>query len=561
VLLATILFAGDTFLMRILTATLLGIGLIAAGAHRGAAQPPLQPNVLFVFADDWGRQASAYAKLDRPGGINDTVSTPAFDRVASEGVLFRNAFVNAPSCTPCRSSLLSGQYFWRTGRGAILQGARWDSEIPSWPLLLNDTGYHIGKSWKVWSPGAPADAPYGRQQFAYQEAGGRINRFSQGATRLVDSGSSVQQAKEQVLAEVWANFQAFLDAREGDAPFCYWFGPTNVHRKWVRGSGKALWDIDPDTLQGKLPPFLPDVPAVREDLADYLGEIQAMDAALGVLLEVLRTSGAYEDTLIVVSGDHGPPGFPHGKCNLYDFGTRVALAIAGPGVQGGRVVDDFVSLPDLAPTFLEAGDVAVPEVMTARSLWPVLSSDEEGMVDPERTWVLAGRERHVEMARAGDLPYPQRAIRTADYLLVINFRPERYPLGDPYNLDGDDPPTTEELTETTFVTLPDEDAGPTKAWIVSHRNDPEWKHFYEHAYGKRPREELFDLRKDPHQMRNVAADPAYAAVVADLRKRLLDELERSGDPRLIDDGKYFETPPLAGPLPDDVPQPNRQRRR
>ncbi len=159
------------------------------------------------------------------------------------------------------------------------------------------------------------------------------------------------------------------------------------------------------------------------------------------------------------------------------------------------------------------------------------------------------------------MPYPQRAIRTADFLFVLNFRPERYPLGDPYHLDGEDPPTTKELTETTFVTLPDEDAGPTKAWIVNHRSDPQWKPYFDHAYGKRPREELFDLQQDTHQMRNVADDPAYASVVQNLRKQLLDELTRTGDPRLINDGEFFETPPMAGPLPDDVHKPNRQRRR
>jgi N-sulfoglucosamine sulfohydrolase len=187
--------------------------------------------------------------------------------------------------------------------------------------------------------------------------------------------------------------------------------------------------------------------------------------------------------------------------------------------------------------------------MTARSLWPVLKSPRRGLVDPARTFVLLGRERHVAMARAGYLPYPQRAIRTADYELVINFRPERYPLGDPYRLDGDDPPTTTELTEETFVTLPDEDAGPTKAWIVDHRNDPQWKRYFEHAYRKRPREELFDLKRDPHQMRNLAADPAYADVATRLRERLLSELKRTNDPRLVEDGKFFERPPLAGPWP------------
>jgi len=531
----------------------LTVWAIASPSLTAAAE---RPNILFAFADDWGRFAGAYAAVDGPGGLNDVVRTPHFDRLADRGVLFRHAFVTAPSCTPCRSSLLSGQYFWRTGRAAILQGAVWDHDIPAWPLLLRDAGYHIGKTWKVWSPGVPADAPFGGQRHAYQSAGGRFNGFSQTATRLIAAGASGDEAKRQLLDEVRGNFKSFLAAR-GERPFCYWFGPTNVHRKWVRGSGQKLWGIEPAALEGKLPPFLPDVPAVREDLADYFGEIAAFDAALAVLLEELAGAGELDNTLIVVGGDHGPPGFPHGKCNLYDFGTHVALLIAGTGVAGGRVVDDFVNLADLAPTFLEAGGVAIPEVMTARSVWPVLKSEKAGLVDPQRTWVVTGRERHVAAARAGHLPYPQRAIRTADYLFVINFRPERHPLGDPTRLDGNDPPSTAEVTENTFVTLPDEDAGPTKAWLVDHRDDPDWKQLFEHAYGRRPRDELFDLKRDPHQITNVAADPAYADVAAELRERLMAELRATGDPRLIDDGRYFESPPLAGPVPPDAGRPRR----
>ena len=151
------------------------------------------------------------------------VDTPNFDRVAREGVLFRHAYVNAPSCTPCRSSLLSGKYFWQTGRASILQGAVWDEDIPTWPLLLNADGYHIGKSWKVWSPGSPRDAPYGRQQNAYETAGGRINGFSQAATGMVNSGKSIETAKREILGEVRTNFTAFMAHRNNDQPFCYWF--------------------------------------------------------------------------------------------------------------------------------------------------------------------------------------------------------------------------------------------------------------------------------------------------------------------------------------------------
>jgi len=511
-----------------------------------------KPNILFAFADDWGRCASIYAETDAPGGMNDVVQTPHFDALARRGVLFRNAFVNAPSCTPCRSSLLSGQHFYRTGRAAILQGAVWNPEIPAWPLMLQRGGYHIGETYKVWSPGIPVDAPYGGGANGYEKAGRRFNQFSQQATRLVAGGKSIEAAKAQLLEEVRANFVQFLSDRKPDQPFAYWFGPTNVHRRWIAGSGKKLWAIDPDDLQGKLPPFLPDTPIVREDLADYFGEIAAFDASLGVLIEELKKAGEYENTLIAVSGDHGPPGFPHGKCNLYDFGVAVPLAIAGPGVQGGRVVDDFVSLPDLAPTFLQAGDQTPPAVMTAQSLWPVLKSEKTGLVDPKRTSVITGRERHVAKARAGQLPYPQRALRMADYLLVLNFRPERYPLGDPTGLDGEKAFTANALANNTFITLPDEDAGPTKAWLVLHRNDPQGKPYYDHAYGKRAGVELFDLKKDPHQMKNVAADPAYASTVARMREQLIAELKRTGDPRLVDDGAFFENPPMAGPIPADA---------
>ncbi|MBE0544364.1 MAG: sulfatase [Verrucomicrobia bacterium] len=515
-----------------------------------------RPNILFAFADDWGRHASAYAELDGPGSMNDVIRTPNFDRVAREGVLFRRAFVSAPSCTPCRSAILSGQHFWRTGRGAILRGAIWEGSNPSYPLLLKEAGYHIGKSYKVWSPGTPADAPYGGQTHAYQKAGGRINQFSQNVTSMVKQGKSLEAAKEEIYDEVTDNFAAFLADRKPGQPFCYWFGPTQTHRKWVKGSGKALWGIDPDALKGKLPPFLPDVPEVREDLADYFGEAQSFDAALGRLLAKLEAVGELDNTLIVVSGDHGAPGFPHGKCNLYDFGASVPLAIRGAGTKGGRVVEDLITLPDLAPTFLELGGVKPPDVMTGRSLVGLLKSSQGGKVDSTRTAAFIGRERHVENARADFLPYPQRAIRTHDFLYIINFKPDRYPIGDPYRLDGPNPPSAEELTEETRVTLPDEDAGPTKAWLVGQRNHPQWKAYFDRAYGKRPREELYDLKNDPHQVKNVAADAKFTKVRAELEQRLMAELKRTNDPRLVDDGRFFETPPMAGPTSDGVPRKN-----
>jgi arylsulfatase A-like enzyme len=523
--------------------------LLSLFAASAVAADTERPNILFFFADDWGRFARIYAEHGRTAGTNGLLKTPNLDRLAKSGVLFRNAHVNAPSCTPCRSSLLSGQHFWRTGRGAILQGAVWDETIPTYPLLLRDAGYHLGKSYKVWSPGSPADAPYGGQQHAFEKSGRAFNNFSENATDLVAKGATAEAARGKLLEEVRGNFRAMLAAKAAGQPFAYWFGPTNTHRAWVRGSGQKLWGLDPDALKGKLPAFLPDVPVVREDLADYLGEVQALDAAMGVLLEELDRAGERSKTLIAISGDHGAPGFPHGKCNLYGFGTGVSLILAGPGIKGGRVVDDMVSLPDLAPTFLEAGGVKPPAVMTGRSLWNVLRSERQGLVDPARTWVVAGRERHVEIARPDYTPYPQRVLRTLDHALIVNFKPERWPLGDHYRLDGKDEPTFDEVAQTTFVTLPDDDAGPTKAWFVGARKSPEWSAQFDKFYGRRPMFELYDLRKDPDEMNNVAEDPAYAAIRKEMTDRLFTILRETGDPRMTDDGRYFETPPLAGPLP------------
>lgn len=526
--------------------------LVAVPAIRSAEK---RPNILFAFADDMGRYAGIWRQVDGPGTPNDVLTTPNIDRVATEGALFKNAYVTAPSCTPCRSSLLSGQYFWRTGRGAILSGAVWDTSIPVYPLLLKESGYHIGKSYKVWSPGIPADAPYGMQEHAYEKSGRRFNAFSQTVTQLVKNGQDREAAKAEVLAEVSGNFDAFLADRKPDQPFCFWFGPTNVHRMWTRGSGKALWDIDPDRLQGKMPPFLPDVPEVREDLADYFGEVQAFDAALGLMLAKLESIGELDNTIVVVSGDHGAPGFPHGKCNLYDFGTHVTLAARGPGIARGRVLDDFTNLMDLAPTFLEIGGVPVPSVMTGRSLLPVLTSEKSGQIDPTRTWVVTGRERHVDAAREGFLPYPQRALRTPEALYIINFKPDRWPMGDPYHLDEDPEPTPEVLTNNTRITLSDMDSGPTKAWLVGKRSDPLWKPYFDMAFAKRPAEELYLMNEDPQQVRNVAADPRYDKLRGEMRSRLLHELERTNDPRVKDDGATFENPPFSGPVPDDARAP------
>ncbi len=522
---------------------LLAWGLVSVWVEAAPAKPPL--NILFCFADDWGKYARVYAPHDPRPNVNQILRTPHLDRVAREGVLFLHAFVNSPSCTPCRSSLLSGRHFFATGRGAILRGAVWDPALPSFPLLLRDAGYHIGKTYKVWSPGRPVDAPFGEQRYAYEKAGRAFNSFSQNVTRMVATNVPLEEARARILDQVRRNFRDFLAARPPGRPFFYWFGPTLTHRPFERGSGRALWGIDPDDLRGRLPPFLPDVPEVREDFADYLGEIQAWDAGVGVLLEELERAGEWERTLIVLSGDHGAPGFPNGKCNLYDFGVQVALIARWPGARGGRVVEDFTTLMDLAPTFLEAGGLPPAPGMHGRSLVPILTSNRSGLVDRRRAWVITGRERHVDNAREGNLPYPHRALRTRDYLYIRNFAPERWPMGAPLAVTATSAPPFAVLASDTPVAFPDFDASPTKAWLIEQRFAPEWQPYYEAAFGKRPAEELYDLRRDPHQTLNLAGRPEYAKVRRQLSRRLMEELRRAGDPRVTGDGGAFDRPPFT----------------
>ncbi|WP_084442020.1 sulfatase [Termitidicoccus mucosus] len=522
----------------------------AAPATATAHERPRRPNIFFFFADDWGRYASIYN--DNP--VNRVIRTPGFDRVGREGGRFNNAHVCSPSCTPSRSALFSGQYFYRTGRGSILRPAVWDYSIPSFPLLLEKSGYRIGHTYKAWGPGTPANAPFGATRTQFTDAGSRFNRFSQNVTRLVAGGEDREAAKEKLYKECLDNFEAFLAAgraspEEAAKPFCYYFGPTNTHRTWEKGSGKALWGLDPDDLKGKLPKFLPDVPEVREDFCDYLGEVLALDAVLQRFLARLEAAGELDNTIIVVSGDHGIPGFPRAKCNLYNIGTEVALLVRwGNHIKPGRAVDDFINLMDLAPTFLEAAGETPPACMTGRSILPLLRSGKDGQIDPRRDYVITGRERHFDRARADYTPYPQRAIRTKEFLYIRNFKPERRPMGDPYAWHaGALPGNFAQQSADTGLAFPDMDASPTKTWLLLHGAEPEWAPYWEYAFGRRPAEELYDLRNDPDYLINVAADPAYAGQRQSLAARLTGVLTATGDPRVTGDGETFEKPPFAGP--------------
>jgi arylsulfatase A-like enzyme len=273
-----------------------------------------------------------------------------------------------------------------------------------------------------------------------------------------------------------------------------------------------------------MPKAWPDIPEIREDAADYLGEVQAVDASIGLFVNKLQEMGEWDNTLLVISGDHGIPGFPRAKTNLYEIGTAVSLAIIWPEkIPAGRVVHDFVNLMDLAPTFLEAAGLMPPEVMTGRSLVPVLCSDKEGRVDPERYFVLTGRERHV-IARNDGSPYPMRSLRTKEYRYIRNFRPERWPIG------------------PIEKRWPDLDGGPTKEWLLANHDNPEMKHYIDLGFGMRPFEELYDLNGDPHELVNLADREEYQEIKIQLSSLMDSVLIATEDPRMEEDCIFEHLP-------------------
>ena len=454
---------------------LAALGSITLGSLCAYAE---RPNIVFLMADDWS--------APHAGIMGDpVVKTPTFDRVAKEGVLFRNAYVSAPSCTPSRFAIVSGQYHWRLGEGVDLWGSL-ARDVPVYPELLEAAGYHIGFSRKG---AAPSRHTYRRRN---------------------------------ALGDRYKDFDEYLETRNPRQPLCYWYGSGDAHRpyEWQSGlkSGMKLEDVE-------VPAYLPDNETVRTDLLDYYWEVERYDRDSAAIIARLEQEGELENTIIVMAGDNGLP-FPRAKATLYDAGTHVPLAIRwGSEIVGDRVVDDFVNLTDLAPTFLEAVGLSRPKVMTGRSLLGILKSSREGLVESERDHVLTGMEKHV-------YSYPSRAMRTAEYLYIRNFNPQDWPNGQwswPTR-DGD----------FSFNI----DPAPSKWFLVDHKDDPAVEPLYRMAFGRPPPEELFDVRADPDQIHNLAADPALSETLAKLRARLGRELLATEDPRFEKFG--YEDRTIAG---------------
>jgi arylsulfatase A-like enzyme len=249
-----------------------------------AAEPATRPNILFIIFDDWGGNSHA--------GVNGCtwVKTPNFDRIAREGVLFKNAFTSNPKCSPCRASILTGRNTWQL-KEAVSHFGIFPKGFETYPdLLEKNAGYAVGLTGKGWAPG---------------------DFTASGRTRN-PAGPSFDQLKQDVPTkdiskiDYPGNFEAFLKKRDPAKPFCFWMGFHEPHRPYELGSGVRLGKKLEDVV---VPAYLPDLKTVRSDMLDYSIEVEWGDTQIGRALKILETAGELDKTLVIVTSDHGMP-FP-----------------------------------------------------------------------------------------------------------------------------------------------------------------------------------------------------------------------------------------------------------
>lgn len=483
----------------------LAILLLFFNNFQSMAKKADRPNVLLIIADDASRTSfGAYG--------NTYIHTPGFDRLAKEGVVFTNAYNCNPKCAPARACLLTGRYSWQLEEAcnhSPFLSDKWEF----YPYILEKNGYFTGFTGKGWGPGVYKGV---NQTFSSDEKGNPAANTSYNQLKLKPPYTGIANT------DYLANFKAFLEAKPSGKPFCFWLGTKEPHRVYEKDSyqkaGKSLAEIS-------VQEFLPDNDVIRGDLADYSLEVEWYDKQISGVIQLLEEKGMLNNTLIIATSDHGMP-FPRVKGQIYDEAFHIPLIVRWGGVvKAGSMVSDFVSFPDVAPTILEATGIKLSEQMTGNSFLKILESGKSGRVDGSRDHTLLGKERH-DMGRTdGELlsvGYPVRAIRNDLFLYVRNFKPDRWPVGDP---------------EYSYMNC---DASPSKEYILAQAQNPDESYYYELCFGKRPAEELYDIQKDPDCINNLAEDPQYLKVKNILQKQMEDELRAQKDPRILGGGDIFD---------------------
>jgi arylsulfatase A-like enzyme len=492
--------------MKKYTLSIAGIiftGVVILSFTNKKDQPPKRPNILFAIMDDVTYQhVGAYGCK--------WVKTPNFDRIAKDGLLFKNAYTPNAKCAPSRSCIITGRNSWQLEEA----GNHWSyfpAKFASFAEVLAQDGYEVGYTGKGVAPVVAKNADGSPREVL-------VKAFNQlKTTPPTTQISNVDYA---------ANFGAFL-SKTGSKPFFFWYGGLEPHRGYefnsgISKGGKNLTDIP----NAEIYPFWPKTDSVRTDLLDYAFEIEYFDKQLGKMLKMLEDKGELHNTLIVVTSDNGMP-FPRVKGQAYEYSNHLPLAMmwADGIAHKGRKVEDFISFIDLAPTFLDLAKVPSGKNMmkpiTGKSFADIFSADKE-KVSAKRNFVLVGKERH-DVGRPNDVGYPIRAIFQENYLFIKNFEPERWPAGNP---------------ETGYLNV---DGGPTKTaclnTVYSINND---FNYWLWSFGKRNSEELYDIKKDPACLNNLITVPSQKNRSTQLKNKLLTLLKEQADPRFFGKGSQFD---------------------
>ncbi len=484
-------------LMTVVTVVL--VATCSSPLHVTAAD---QPNILFCIADD-----ASFPHMGAYG--SDWLTTPGFDRVAAEGILFTNAYTPNAKCAPSRACILTGRNSWEL-KEAANHFPFFPPQFKTYCEALIEQGYFVGKTAKGWAPGVANDE------------NGKPRQLT---GRSFDKRKAKPPAQGISSNDYASNFDDFLNAAPEDKPWCFWYGSTEPHRRYEYGAGVAKGGKQLSDIK-EVPAFWPDNEVVRNDMLDYAFEIEHFDNHLVRMLNELEKRGQLSNTLVMVTADNGMP-FPRIKGQEYEMSNHLPLAVMWKaGIKNpGRTVNDYVSFIDFAPTFIEIAGISWEatgmQPASGRSLTDIFSSEKAGRVNPARDHVLIGKERH-DIGRPHDWGYPMRGIVKEGMLYLHNFETSRWPAGNP---------------ETGYLNT---DGSPTKTEVLESRTKQPDKQYWQLSFGMRPSEELFDIKSDPQCVNNLAERSEYKDQLTELQQQLATELKAQKDPRMFGQGHIFD---------------------
>jgi arylsulfatase A-like enzyme len=479
--------------------------LILGAFHSAAVLAAEKPNILLLLSDD-----HSYPFVGCYGDTN--VRTPTLDRLAAEGMKFHRFFTAAPQCVPSRAALL-------TGRSAVAaRMTRFSAPLPrdevTFPEILREkAGYFTGVCGRSYHLDGSAKQGAAIARVFQQH---NLRTFAERVDYLRTGGD----------AEVAGQVAEFLDQKPAGKPFFLWANFGDPHHVW---NAPAEFRPDPASLQ--LPAHWPDLPGMREQLADYCAEVNRLDRTIAEVLDELSHRNLLDDTLIVFAGDNGAA-LPHGKGSLYDPGSNVPLLVRWPGaVQAGGQSRALLSGEDLGPTLLAAAGLEPHPRMTGASFLPLL----RGESPTPRRYIFVERGPHgsapvsVNMSNSSyDL---SRAVRGDRYKFIYNCTPWI-----PYS-------PVDSASGAAWTQI--------KAAAAEGRLAPGVQATY--FTTPRPVYELYDLDNDPSELNNLSGHPELVAVERELREALAE--------KMVLDWDYLPLPAMLEPAETAKPAQAKSKKR